>query len=436
MNEFFYHGIWRMDWGLGNPNKTAALIAMLMIAVWSLAWIRKWGFWAALALFTGLGVCLVHTFSRGGMVALIAGLIPVVWLAPRPWSRQKTIAIGVSACVVIGSLLYLNAHERLGQGVVQEDQSISNRLELWKAAPQMMRDAPTGWGLGNSGKAYMQWYQPLNRTEGYRTMVNSHLTWLVELGWCGRFWYLAAWPAVLLLCWPGKRRSILSLAFGVWLTFTVGAFFSSVAESPWLWVVPGLALLAVLGYRIRNHAWPRRTTWFLPVGVPALVLAGIYLSANGGSTVSGAKDRVVIGKGKPALWLLADSKTMGEYYGRHLRQAIGSANGKETAVVIVQSLAAVTGMDNGRLVLANLSAKDKAELARLVPEAGRIVLLNPSVYPQEMGITADNARKVSVLAGEFFESDALQAWQKLVMVETASGVGEYLPDWAKIALRE
>jgi len=29
-----------MDWGLGSPNKTAALIAMLMVAVWGLAFIR------------------------------------------------------------------------------------------------------------------------------------------------------------------------------------------------------------------------------------------------------------------------------------------------------------------------------------------------------------------------------------------------------------
>jgi hypothetical protein len=55
----------RMDWGLGNPNKTAALIALIMIAVWILGYIRDWGFWVALALFTGFGVCLILTQSRG-----------------------------------------------------------------------------------------------------------------------------------------------------------------------------------------------------------------------------------------------------------------------------------------------------------------------------------------------------------------------------------
>ena len=74
MNEIFFNGVWRMDWGLGNPNKTAALIATLMVGLWGLAYVRKWGFWVALAGFTALGFCLVHTFSRGGLVALFVGL--------------------------------------------------------------------------------------------------------------------------------------------------------------------------------------------------------------------------------------------------------------------------------------------------------------------------------------------------------------------------
>jgi hypothetical protein len=74
MNDIFFNGTWRMDWGFGNPNKTAAFIAILMIAVWILAYIHKWGFWIALVAFTGLGICLIHTMSRGGLVALLVVL--------------------------------------------------------------------------------------------------------------------------------------------------------------------------------------------------------------------------------------------------------------------------------------------------------------------------------------------------------------------------
>jgi len=53
MSDIHFQGIWRMDWGLGNPNTTAALISMLMITVWGLAFIRKgknhWGFVGSLS---------------------------------------------------------------------------------------------------------------------------------------------------------------------------------------------------------------------------------------------------------------------------------------------------------------------------------------------------------------------------------------------------
>ena len=102
----------------------------------------------------------------------------------------------------MGASIFLQAHKRYGQGVATEDRSISNRFELWKAAPTMMVDAPSGWGGGKSGQAYMNWYQPLDQHEAYRTLVNSHLTWLVELGWLGRFVYLTGWFTVFLMCFP------------------------------------------------------------------------------------------------------------------------------------------------------------------------------------------------------------------------------------------
>jgi hypothetical protein len=65
--DFYYHGAWRMDWGFQNPNKTAVFIACLMLALWLAACVWRRGFWLALPAFTGLGYCLVHTYSRGGM---------------------------------------------------------------------------------------------------------------------------------------------------------------------------------------------------------------------------------------------------------------------------------------------------------------------------------------------------------------------------------
>lgn len=117
----FFNGVWRMDWGLGNPNKTAALIAELMIAVWILAYTRKRAmFWIILPFFTALGFCLVHTFSRGGLIAVVIGLATITFFTPRPWHRKRIAAICVSVLLIIGFAIYLNAHERYVQGFLKK----------------------------------------------------------------------------------------------------------------------------------------------------------------------------------------------------------------------------------------------------------------------------------------------------------------------------
>ncbi len=281
MEGIFFNGIWRMDWGLGNPNKTAALIAILMVAVWGLAYLRRWGFWLALVMFSGLGICLVHTFSRGGIVAAFFGLFPLVLVVWRPWPWSRIIGIVVSIWIIVAALIFLQAHKRYGQGVATEDRSISNRFEIWKAAPTMMADAPGGWGMGQSGRAYMNWYQPLDNNESYRTLVNSHLTWLVELGWIGRFLYLTGWFAVFVLCFPSAQARWMAVPFGIWVAFFVGAFFSSVAESICLWVVPVLALTAVLVWRIRHRVWLGAKSWLLPPLAAAACLSLVVASGRG-----------------------------------------------------------------------------------------------------------------------------------------------------------
>ena len=81
----------RLDLGFGNPNKTAALFAIL--AVWALSFAcrvkRAWAAWCLWAVSAALGVALVHTHSRGGLVALAAGA--VVALAAK-WRGLRGIA--------------------------------------------------------------------------------------------------------------------------------------------------------------------------------------------------------------------------------------------------------------------------------------------------------------------------------------------------------
>lgn len=110
----------------------------------------------------------------------------------------------------------------------------------------MLRDAPFGWGIGKSGEVYRQWYQPLDRDERYRTLVNSHLTWIVETGIIrGVVWSLG-WGIVLAFGFLVGRYRGGWLCWSEWTALFGTALFSSVCESWTLWVIP----VAVLG---RTH---------------------------------------------------------------------------------------------------------------------------------------------------------------------------------------
>lgn len=412
-----------MDWGLGNPNKTAALIACLMVGLWILAYFQKWAFWMALIGFTGLGICLVHTFSRGGFVALVVGLVPVLWMAPRPWPWKQIAGVVAAVGVIMGFSIYLHAHERVAQGLVQEDRSVTNRLDLWSYAPTMMLDAPGGWGIGNSGKAFMEWYQPLDRNETYRTMVSSHLTWLVEFGWPGRLLYFSGWMAIFAICLPSSRW--LAVPCGVWLAFLVSAAFSSVAEEQWLWIVPGLFLLGALSWRLRTSVWPAPVAWLaLPVTALLALLAVTFTSQNSEIRKEGSK--TFMGEGKPTVWVVMDESVLGSSSGKLLRRYQKESAG--LCIGIVRDLQDLPDVSGTMVILTGQFAAEPAEadFTRLA-EADSILLVNPSVFRQEVsGIVH---KRLVIVVGDFAQSAAADSWMPGNRSLSLPGTGVFVPDW-------
>jgi hypothetical protein len=327
-----------MDWGLGNPNKTAALIALLMLAVWTLPLLRRRLFWAALPAFAGLGACLMHTMSRGGVAAAAAGCAALLvhLRRVRPWPAGRALAVAVAVLLMSAGAGVRQTSERVARS--PGDRSVSNRLALWRQAPRMMADAPWGWGVGNSGAAYMGWYQPLESAEVYRTLVNSHLTWLVELGGPARGLYAFGWAAAFVLCCGSRRFEgagpflFCGVVCGVLTAFFVAAVFSSVAEAPALWIAPLLGLAGVLAMRARLRLWPSRRAWARGAAGAALCLGALAVCGHVTAPPLGAErlavhrnGAVCAGARPPEAWVVVggDPATLGEAYPRTYRNRPG-----------------------------------------------------------------------------------------------------------------
>lgn len=262
--EYYYGDTLRCSFGFDNPNMAAVLFVCalpLLLWLWFAAWRRGgWLKWTGVILTAAVIITVWHamslTYSRGGLVAAACAMIYVggEWLWQRRRGEQgrlrrcKTLwGTALLAAVLIGMTCWNGLGERSAQGF-GGDASVTNRVELWGSALQMSVEAPSGTGAGTSGEQYMQWFQPTDRTQGYRTMVNSYLTFLVEHGW---LLFLSA-AVVLAAFWAWTRpRNGDDFSTGLWgsiFGFMIAGLFSTTMEETVLWIFPACCafLLIVL----------------------------------------------------------------------------------------------------------------------------------------------------------------------------------------------
>lgn len=268
--DFYYGEMLRWSFGLENPNKAAVLFACLIPLLWA-GWLgafrlRSAG-WKVAALvgaaigFLAIWGCLLLTFSRGGLVGAVAGMgVVSAW----GWWRGRVGATerwggpfrGISfwlSCLLIGlvvaAALVLGMVSRSVEAI-GDDASVGNRIELWGAAMQMAYENPAGFGAGRSGAEFMQWYQDVDRTEGYRTMVNSYLTFLVEHGWLAFALVSITVAAFWAWTWPRSGAAHAPWAAALWASlfaFIVSGIFSTTMEEPLVWILPALATAGLIG---------------------------------------------------------------------------------------------------------------------------------------------------------------------------------------------
>ena len=204
-----------------NPNHAAAAICALFPVCWG--WGGKWQ-WAGRLVAVALCVMLAMTYSRTGMAVLAIEAV-VLWQCgalgtARPTSGRGRVRARVptmSIAVVVAAIAAWWMWPRLAL-----DGAVMNRPKIWFAGLQLFAANPMGVGFGSSGEIASAFMLPDGIT--VRTLVNSHLTLLVEMG----VFVGGAWLAfiALALCVGRKLRR-------TWVAFAglaVSAFSSSVFD--------------------------------------------------------------------------------------------------------------------------------------------------------------------------------------------------------------
>lgn len=419
--EFAFNGFARWQLWYGNPNKAAVLFAEVALAGVALLACRRRGLRVLGVLTFAASACsLLFTFSRGGLVSLLAGCVSMApCLFRRREGRRLRLLCCAAACLVLVLVsLRIGFAERLAHGIGGVDRSVANRTTLWSAVPQMVRDAPLGWGTGKSGEAYMQWYQPLDRQERYRTLVSSHLTVVVEFGVVGGLVWVLLWAFLLRSGFCFGREDGFWLCLAEWSALCVAGAFSSVCEDWTLWVVPALVLVAVSArYPQTLKVSLADCSCFRYLSLVCFTYAVGMMAVAAVSPETGVRrrgGRTLVGTGTRAVWLVPDDAVLGgRMYPREVRSFL--RNGGDFTFGIAEGAEAVP-TDADYVVVCGT--------ARAAGVRGRkkTVWLSPD-RPVEAMKAGD-----AVVVGAFAEARDLFGADALVV----DGAAAYIPDWPEI----
>ncbi len=144
---------------------------------------KKWIKLAILGLLAGNMYCLLFSFSRGGYIGFLAGL---VFLGT--FKERKLLIVVLALVIGYGALLPTAVRERIAMTYDEDsgsvDSSSEGRLDLWRDAAQLFLENPV-IGTGFDTYAY------LHRVGGFQDTHNIYLKVLVETGLIGLALFLA-----------------------------------------------------------------------------------------------------------------------------------------------------------------------------------------------------------------------------------------------------
>ena len=202
--DFVVGDVVRQGFGFANPNHAAAAICAAFPFCWgwggaagvrALPRRRGWR-WAGRLVGVALCVMLAMTYSRTGMLVLVCEIVALLL-------DHKTLSSGmigrverVETCRTSTCSTWLNKMQGRGglaTAVVAVaiaawwmwprlalDGAILNRPKIWLAGLRLFAANPLGIGFGKSGEIASAFMLPDGIT--VRTLVNSHLTLLAEMG--------------------------------------------------------------------------------------------------------------------------------------------------------------------------------------------------------------------------------------------------------------
>jgi tetratricopeptide (TPR) repeat protein len=239
----------RITGSLGNPNLFAILIGLCIpISLGLLYSIQQKGQKIlVLAGMASMGIALALSASRGGILAVIIGLIAFIILSGITHLKKNILSLGIILAVTITGILLIqhtrqsSKIENLSTRMEKGSSTIQERLIYWRISEKMIKDRPVlGGGLASFAILYGQ-YKPENAGES-RYAHNTFLQTWSEGGIITLLALLVFMGVILVypLCqWRKLQRPEVKLQMAAWysgvIVFLMDSFYGYAFYWPDLW---------------------------------------------------------------------------------------------------------------------------------------------------------------------------------------------------------
>jgi len=290
---YTFNGAERASYFFRNPNDAALFFTLAVIAVATVGFglvIRQSTFEkrSSLALLALLALSALYleymlsrTFSRGGGLALTAGML-VLLLYPTTRGRLYVCFLLASYWTI--TLFLPQGLERvISISSIQSDLAIANRLTVWRGAFAIATDHPlTGVGFANLLDSYLNHYQPLdNQTIRYGPPIGDYFVIVASYG----FFALSAYSLLLgaltsmavTVSLKNRQFWILGLASAL-ASFAIASTFRTYIKNPlFLGILGSLMLVTIFSiWRFRKKSFLKSTLYRV---IPFLLACNLLVFA-------------------------------------------------------------------------------------------------------------------------------------------------------------
>ena len=285
--RYRFLGEWREQLWFINPNFCGAFIAVttcLAIALFFYLLSSKRPRYLRLVsipvalLIIFLQVILAQTYSRGGYVALTAGIVVFAFLTKK-W--RSLIFLPIFFVVL---LFTAKGVARVGTIADISEGSIFNRLLLWRGGACVIADH--WWsGVGSSFEAgilYTRWYQPLWLNTAYGTLLNDLLNIAAAWGVPCTLGLLLLFAYIFRGGWRicrSRESTLFAGALAGLTSYIVASFFTTMYHSPTMNITLAVLWFTILFYIagatiFKKVQWSLRDLLIPAAGVLAFGIVG------------------------------------------------------------------------------------------------------------------------------------------------------------------